>query len=121
MNLRQWHHAFLGLIIVGLSYLFDLDAIYHIVGWFILVDDLIQHWMQGVQIHHIELDYLEKHNILGVNVRVDKNKIIFEAFGGVDEYKLFHFFLHTLMYKYFKIQRFKIVNRITEIANGVFK
>ena len=112
MRLNEWHHAYLGLIIVLIAYLFDLDTIYHIIGWFIFADDVISHYLQGISLEYLNNYFTE--------VRVFDEQFHYTDNSEAHVSPLPQFLLHTLLYKYLKIHEYKWVKKITENLNKLF-
>ena len=112
MRLNEWHHLYLGLIIVLCAFIFNLDAIFHIFGWLIAIDDLISHHLQGRYLQHFkDKDYY----VSGEVVKV------LDHFDGLSaSFPLPQFAIHKLLYDYIKIHRFKLVRKITDFLNIMF-
>ena len=117
MRLNEWHHAYLGLIIVLTAYLFDLDTIYHIIGWVIFADDVISHYLQGQFVHKIKSEYPSV-KIVDEWVHYTNGGLGYHSLKATEP--LPQFLLHTILYKYLKIHQYKWVKKITENLNKIF-
>ena len=116
MNLKEWHHAYLGILVILSSFVQNgvISEVFLVLGVFILLDDLIQHFIQGVFIDKIKNKY-PNHSMTiqdGFTTLVKGRSII--------RVPLPQFLLHTLVYDYFEVNRFHFVKKVTKLFNKIF-
>jgi len=111
----------LGLIIAGIGQLIMLTSyqvtgdVIRFIGFAITIDDLIQHIWQGIYLHNvIKQSKKIKH------ITIKSRKISIADNSGIYHRYLPAFLIHTLLYKYWKINKWQWVNKITNFMNKLF-
>lgn len=103
---NEWHHLYLGLIMVSL---WGFSEVIGVLGVFVAVDDLIQHYLQGKFIYkHEKMHVIDQYN--SDSIRIFKNEKNYYI-------KLPQFLLHTLTYEYLKLGKYKWIRKITSYLN----
>lgn len=114
MNLSEFHHLYLGLALVLLSYImppiYYLNEISFILGCLITIDDLIQ--------HHIEARFIESYRVKYKTVKVYSTYL---KYGRGITINYPRFIIGTILYKYLKIHQYTWVKKITSFMDSLFK